>query len=382
MSDASKMDVAATLTSLDPAISTLTTPTALTSALGLEDDQPPLTAFAGRLIARQFQHLEQELRSLLQDCGVFDLGWRSRIIVRGEDRLRWLSGMVTNGVQQLDAHGGNYSFFLNAQGRIQGDAFVYRGVEELLLDTTADQVGPLMAHLDRFIIMDDVTLEDLSQQSSAIGLAGPEAARMLAQIGVVGPEVSSGKPIRFHPVDWNGIELIVIAFQGLLTPQFEVICPAVHLGNLWQRLLDAGAQSCGIDAVEALRVVEGMPRYGVDITDRDLPQETSQTRALNFTKGCYLGQEIVERIRSRGAVHRALRQLSLRGKVPSLPIDLMAGGKIMGRITSAVSLVTASGPAAYALGIVRLDGASKGETLTYNGGEAQILDRPATIVFS
>jgi folate-binding protein YgfZ len=380
MSDAANMDVSATLTSADHAISSLTTPTVLASALGLEVGRSPLSAFAGRLTATQFLPLEGELHSMLQGCGIYDLGWRARIAVRGEDRLRWLSGMVTNAVQQLDEYAGNYSFFLNAQGRIQGDAFIFRDADQLLLDTSADQIEPLLAHLDRFIIMDDVTLEGLACESSSIGLAGPQAAAVLAGIGIATPDVHAESPMRFHAIEWDGIELTVIAQHGLLAPQFEITCPAADIGRLWQRLLGAGAQPCGIRAVEALRILDGLPRYGVDIIDRDLPQETSQTRALNFNKGCYLGQEIVERIRSRGAVHRALRQFSLRGEAPSLPADLVAGGKGVGKLTSAVSLVTASGPATYALGIVRLDGASRGETLTYNGGEAQVLDRPPSIV--
>jgi folate-binding protein YgfZ len=337
-------------------------------------------AFAGRLTVLRFEPLEVELRALFQGCGVYDLGWRARIAVRGEDRLRWLNGMVTNTVQQLAEGEGNYSFFLNAQGRIQGDAFVYRRAKELLLDTTAEQVKPLMAHLDRFIIMDDVTLEDAGETSSGIGLAGPEVARVLTEAGLDVPTAADS--IRFATSEWEGAEITVVALPDLLTPQFQILCPPEQVEKLWQRLEYGDAQKCGIEAVEALRILEGLPRFGVDMGDRDLPQETGQTRALNFNKGCYLGQEIVERIRSRGAVHRALRQFSLTGEVPALPADLTAGGKTVGRLTSAVSVPTVSGPASYALGIIRGEAVISGDPLTYNGGEAAVLDRPPAVVFS
>jgi folate-binding protein YgfZ len=361
--DAIKMDV--------PAVRTAPQPTALSFTLSTSSK---LIEFSGALTAEKFAPLEQEMHSLLHVCGVFDLGWRARISVRGEDRLRWLSGMVTNAVQQLGDGEGNYSFFLNAQGRILGDAFVYRDQDQILLDTTIDQVDPLMAHLDHFIIMDDVTLEDGRGQSSVLGVGGPGAAQVLTKIGLTPPLEKAAGRISFHHAPYQGNDLDIVVHPGVLAPQFEIFCPADQIGNLWQQLLEAGAKPCGVRAVEGLRVMEGLPRYGVDITDRDLPQETGQKRALNFTKGCYIGQEIVERIRSRGAVRREMRQFFLEGDAPSPPSDLLAAGEEVGRITSAVSLTTSTGPLHYGLGIVRSDALNQAGSLTYNGGQATALE--------
>ena len=143
---------------------------------------------------------------------------------------------------------------------------------------------------------------------------------------------------------------------------------------LWDVLLAAGAIPCGIRAAETLRVLEGTPRYGVDLGERDLPQETSQTRALHFAKGCYLGQEIVERIRSRGAVHRRLAQFTLSSEPAALPLELTAAGEtaVAGRITS-TALYNGT---RYGLGIVRGEAVDRQPSLDYPGGTATLVTHP------
>ena len=143
---------------------------------------------------------------------------------------------------------------------------------------------------------------------------------------------------------------------------------------LWDVLLAAGAIPCGINAAEALRVLEATPRYGVDLGERYLPQETSQTRALHFAKGCYLGQEIVERIRSRGQVHRRLAQFTLSSEPATLPLELTAAGESapVGRITS-TALYNGT---RYGLGIVRDEAIQRHPVVDYPGGTATVLIHP------
>ncbi len=379
MSDASNFDVSATATSPEEPASHLIAPTVLTAALRPAHSDLPVTTFCGTETIFRFSSTSEEVRALVHTAGIFDLGWRTRIQVTGEDRLRWLSGMVTNAVQQLPERTGNYSFFLNAQGRIQGDAYVYREQDRLLLDTSGDQSAAILAHLDRFIIMDDVVLEDLRERSTSIGLAGPQAAQILIKAGVAIPTTTAESTIHFGEASFNGVAVTIVSMQGVVTPRYEIFCSPADAAAIWKQLAQNGATPCGIEAVEALRVIEGLPLYGLDLNDRDLPQETSQTRALNFNKGCYLGQEIVERIRSRGAVHKGLRQFSLEGEMPALPADLLADGVSIGRLTSAVSIDSPSGMRRYAIGIVRSDSMSKAAALTYNGGGATPLDRPPAI---
>ncbi len=315
-------------------------PTSLFAALRPQDALLEPALHCGALTPRVFDNLPGEMDSLLHSAGVSDLGWRGKILVTGSDRLRWLNGMVSNTVQSLPEGEGNYSFLLSVQGRIQGDCYVYRRSADLLLDTGFDQVPALMRHLDHFIIMDDVELADVSRQWTALSLTGPGAPRVLATLGFVAPlENARPENARLSAARIGEVPCTIIEAYHVAVPRFELWFAPEHVLAVWETLQAAGAAPCGLDAMEALRVLEATPLYGVDLNDRDLPQETVQTRALNFSKGCYLGQEIVERIRSRGKVNRQFRQFALLGnQPPHLPIDLRSGEQSVGRITSTASL--------------------------------------------
>jgi folate-binding protein YgfZ len=317
-----------------------------------------------------FDGLAAELNSLLHSAGVSDLGWRGKIQVKGGDRLRWLNGMVSNTVQSLPEGQGNYSFLLNAQGRIQGDCYVYRRSGDLLLDTTVDQVSALMQHLDHFVIMDDVELADVSADWTALSLSGPRAPQVLATLGLA--PANPGENAHMTHSLIGEVPCMVIAAPQILVPRYELWFAPEHVLAVWDTLQAAGAEPCGFAATEALRVLERIPLYGVDLYDRDLPQETGQARALNFNKGCYLGQEIVERIRSRGKVNRQFQQFELSSLPPSLPVELFTNGQPVGRVTSAASLSSAGQPDVLALGFIRVEVLERGESITYDGGVAAL----------
>ncbi len=326
---------------------------------------PVLVSFAGVQTPGFFSSPAEELHALRTGAGAYDLGWRARFRVTGDDRVRWLNGMVTNTVKDLAPGQFNYMFLLNAQGRIQGDGEVYAFDRELLLATDRAQAARVGEHLERFIIMDDVELA-LEADVTAIGVAGPQAAALLGGAGFGSALASEG---RF--IEHNGV---LVAHQR--GDRYTLWTGTAAVGELWERLLAAGAVPCGIEAAEALRVLSGIPRYGADIHDKSLAQETGQTRALHFNKGCYLGQEIVERIRSRATVHRALRVFSLEGETPSPGTPLFAEGKPeapAGELTSITTVAAAEWTGAYALGTVRTEAAQA--SLAYAGGAAKALAR-------
>ena len=285
---------------------------------------PELVSCLGALTPRQLDAPEAETDALLSGAGVHDLGWLRRIAVRGEDRFRWLSGMVTNNVETLPGETGAYNLVLNAQGRIQGDAWIWRSGDELELEVTAEQSEALLAHLDRFIIMDDVELVPLAGQS-ALGVTGPHAETLLNNLGLRVP----GDLLSVSGVV-DGIPVRLFRTYGTIVQHFALWTSVEQIPALWQALLAAGATPVGAASIETLRIVEGIPAYGIDIQSRDLAQETGQDRALSFTKGCYLGQEIVERIRSRGQVHRHLRAVELTSKgsaeLPAIGAELRVAG--------------------------------------------------------
>jgi folate-binding protein YgfZ len=278
---------------------------------------------------------------------------------------------------------------LNAQGRIQGDCDAFRLPDHLLVLTDRSQLPALMAHFDRFIIMDDVALEDISATRTALGLAGPLAPQLLAALGVSIPQAAAPPAASESNTLWLlqtricGLPVQITGGYPTAVPRFELWCANESVRMLWDVLLAAGAVPCGIRAAEALRVLEGTPRYGIDLGERDLPQETSQTRALHFAKGCYLGQEIVERIRSRGAVHRRLAQFTLSVEPAALPLELTAAGE--GAVAGRISSTALYNGTRYGLGIVRAEalvrGGMSGNTdghpnLDYPGGTASLLMQP------
>jgi len=381
----------------------------------LESGRTPhkLTVYRGALTPQELDAPEVETAALAFGAGLHDLGWMRRVAVRGTDRFRWLSGMVTNTVNDLFPNTGAWNLVLTAQGHIQGDLTVWRGGEEpspqrrsasgegskngdpllgtpfageseLELEIAADQFEKLLAHLNKFIIMDDVELVPLGEEQvgeagseTAIGMTGPEAGEVLERVGL--PVITSA--MAGTSVEWNGWNLKIRRSYGAMAQHYEFWLPSAGLEKLWSCLRTGGATPVGCASVDAFRIAEGIPAYGIDMVERDLPQETSQLRALHFAKGCYLGQEIVERIRSRGNVHRHLRPLELSGPVPEGGAELkIEDGTVAGQIRSAAELVLATGNRVFALGMVRSEAEAGEQVFAYKtgtvAGTARILETP------
>jgi folate-binding protein YgfZ len=328
----------------------------------------------------QYAAKTTELQSLLHAAGVFDLGYRAVLRVTGKDRVRWLNGMITQTVKGMNPGDIGYTLVLNPQGRMQGDADLSIHEEFLQLETDRSQSERLLSHLRRYIIMDDVKLEELAGSRTALGIAGPRAAQILQTLGSPAPE-----PGKFQAGNLAGVEITVYGSFGPALPRFEIHLATDDVLAVWNGLTGAGATPCGIECMEDLRVLEGVPACGVDFSDKHLPQETNLYRALNFTKGCYIGQEIVERIRARATVHRSLRQFELEGATPNpgpgQPIELRAGDTAVGELTSVAHFELPDLNKTLALGIVRVEALENvgAEPLRYEGGMAVALEAPPAV---
>jgi folate-binding protein YgfZ len=318
-----------------------------------------------------------QLAALLQGAGLSSLDSIGWIRVTGEDRVRWLNGMVTNSVQDLQPGKGCYNFLLSVQGRIQGDAYIFAQPDALLLETASEQVSALMVLLDRFIIMDDVELTDASSTQSGISITGPTAASLLEQVGL---SVASVGELERKTISWNSTEVSVIHAYSPLVHRFEIWSEPATIEVLSQALLRTGIVPCDAQSQEWLRILEGTPRFGTDIRDKELPQETAQTRALHFAKGCYLGQEIVERIRSRGNVHRTFAAFRLDGDVANPNAVLEADGKQVGELTSVAVIPLAGERMQLGLGYIRREALERGLPLHYPSGIAVPVSLPFTTV--
>jgi folate-binding protein YgfZ len=254
-------------------------------------------------------------------AGWLDLSARGKIKLTGEDRARLLHAMSTNHIQQLTPGSGCYAFFLNDKGRVLADANILCRPDYFLLDVEPETREPLYQHLDRFIIADDVTLEDVTDATTTIAIEGPEAASVLERAGAPVPEAE------FSSVDWG--QALVARLNSTGSAGFFIFAPADEKPALISRLEAAGAAFADDEAARVVRLEHGKPRYGEDISERFLAQEANQPQALHFSKGCYLGQEIVERVRSRGQIHRVLNPLVLETKEPPLPgTNLETGAEV------------------------------------------------------
>jgi folate-binding protein YgfZ len=344
------------------------------SGASLSDELPAagrLVEYGGAQIRAVFSSTEGEWAALRSGCGVFDLGWRAKLVVTGRDRTRWLNGMVTNNIRDLAAGHGVYSFLLNAQGHILGDMYVFNRGESFLIDTDRAQAGGLAQLLKKYIIMDQVVLSEAGEsQITALGLEGPRSNDVLLRAGF---EPSELAPLEVEDRMWNDVSIsLVRSLQG----GYVIWLLPEHAGAMWEALAAAGATPAGAEALEMWRIAAGIPRYGVDIRERDLPQETGQEHALNFKKGCYVGQEIVERIRSRGAVHRRFTGFSFEGPAPPPGARIEHDGRDVGEVTSLATLPLGK---VVGLGYLRREAGGPGTTIAVGGVQATVSELPFNI---
>jgi aminomethyltransferase len=347
--------------------------TALHPWLALPEAQ--IGQYNGVETALSFGSPADELAALRSACGVFALPWRAQINVTGKDRVRWLHNMVTNNVRDLAVNRGNYNFVLNAQGRILGDLYIYNRGESLLLETDSGQVETLLNTMKRFIIMDKVELTPVGPQIAALGICGPQFSQVFSAAGI---DINGMAPLEVRDLTIDGIAATLIAGPAKKPGWFEIWIDSAHAQELWSKLTAAGALPTGAQALEMWRVLRGIPNYGQDIRDRDLPQETGQADALHFTKGCYIGQEIVERIRSRGHVHRQFRGFEFRGDAPSLESS-EADRRSAVEITSLARIPTQAGEKAIGLGYVRHEVLGEADEIQVRGVTAKVVELPFEI---
>ena len=289
--------------------------------------------------------------ALRESAAWIDLSVRGTIRVNGDDRARLLHAITTNHIHQLRPGTGCYAFFLDAQGRVLADANILCREDHFLLDTEPETRERIFGHLDHYIIADDVTLEDTTARTTSIAVEGPRSAGVLARIGASVPEAD------YAFVPWGS--RLVARLNSTGSPGFFVFAPVDQKPALIAQL---GIEQADAEAARIVRLEHGKPRYSEDITHRFLAQETNQSHALHFNKGCYLGQEIVERVRTRGLLHRRLMAVDIHGTTAPAPgTRLTAKGKVAAEVTSA-----AFSPAlarVVALAYVRTEFAQSGSTV-------------------
>ncbi len=317
--------------------------------------------------------MAEEYRALRAGCGLVDRSSVGRLEILGADRQRFLNAYVTCEVKGLAAGEGAYGFFTNPQGRILSDLVVLAHEDRLWVQLPPGLEEAMANHLRKYILADRVEVRSL--EDVPLSLVGPQA---VASLGAAG---AAELP---PPGEWRHVRSAVHGFEvdlqrtgGLGAEAYTLWVPAADAPHLVEHLLaDPAVEPIGAEAMEVLRAEAGIPRFGQDFGPDNFPQETGMEGAVSFTKGCYLGQEVVARIHYRGGVQKTLRGLAFAaGAAPRPGAQLSFEGREVGTATTVVDSIALGHP--VGLAILHRRGAAAGTQLDVEGGgQAEARDLP------
>ena len=283
-------------------------------------------------------------------AGLIDLSARGRISVSGSEAVIFLNGLITNDLKLLEENRWMPAAFPNVQGRLLAAVRVLRRADDILLDTEAITREKILKIIERFTLAGDFKVKDLTDESALISVQGARASELSYEELTVVPATHTGE---------TGFDIIVDKKQ-----------------ELWQSLVEQGATPVGQEVEEILRIEAGIARYGVDMDETNVVTETNLDDAVSYTKGCYLGQEIIIRIKHRGHVAKKLTGLKFETDQTIEPGALIKSpdDKEIGRVTSVTfspKLETTVG-----LGYVRYEYLAQGTPVIVNGFAATTHDLP------
>lgn len=324
--------------------------------------------------------LIESYRALTEHAAIGAIAPSAALGVGGADRASFLHGLLTNDVQALAPGSGCYAAWLTPQGRMITDLHVFETGDRILLDVPAELAAALVERLDQSVFTEDVQLTDLSRSLASVWIHGPSAAAILERVLRGASGLGSWPGYRHALMQFGDVPARVARIDQLGVPGFAVYVDAAREPDLRAALAAAGAAAADAEALEAARVEAGYPVFGVDMTEETIPLEAGiEERAISFTKGCYVGQEVIVRVlhRGHGRVARRLVGLRLEGATPLRGGRILADGREIGAVTSAARSPRL-GP--IAMGYVHRDFASPGTRVaveTPDGTAAALVsDRP------
>ena len=274
-------------------------------------------------------------------AGLIDLSSHGRFRVGGSEAVQFLNGLITNDMKTLVQDAWMPAAFPNVQGRLLANVRVARlkALElenpNYVIDTEVATRENVLKTLERFTLAGDFRVTDITDETRQFAVQGSEADDVVHS--VLGDAVTSLLEHGATTISWKGMEVTALRDTHTGAKGFDLIAPAVIARDLWQSLVDAGATPVSKDVVETLRIEAGIPRYGLDMDETNVVTETNLEDAVSYTKGCYIGQEIIARIKYRGHVAKKLTGLSFADKVEVASGDVIKSleDKDIGRITSA-----------------------------------------------
>jgi folate-binding protein YgfZ len=308
----------------------------------------------------------EQYRAFRQGAALLDRSGRSRLRLTGADRLSYLQGLLTNDVAALTAGTGCYACLLTAQGRMIADMYLMETGDALLMDLIGELAGKVAAHLDQFVFSEDVQIADESDATSQLGVYGPGAAAVIAQVldrstdePATGDEhLAPTRVLDSSMRSWQGATVVVVCRDDVGVRGFDLFVARARASELAEALRRAGAVDAATDVAEVCRVEGGVPLFHQDMDEDTIPLEAGiEDRAISLTKGCYVGQEIIIRVLHRGHGRVAKRLVGLTlptsASVPARADTLRSGDREIGSITSAVWSPALQAP--IAMGYVHRD---------------------------
>ena len=291
------------------------------------------------MLPRHFGDPVAEYTAVRSAVGLLDLSYYGLIQLTGPDRVSFLQGMVSNDVKKLAPNSGLHAAVLDVNGKVLADLRVLCTENAFILLLLEALKSKVIDHLNHYLVADEVDIEDLADRYAMISIQGPHALLLLNSVA---PHQDPPLHMFAHcPMRIAGCDTRVVRTTHTGEEGFDVVMAIEDGVRIVEEVERAGvalgARWVGLEAQEVLRIEAGLPRYGVDITEENLLLETGLDDAVSFNKGCYLGQEVVERVHSRGHVNRKLVGLVLDGSALALAGDaVFSDGREIGKVTSSI----------------------------------------------
>jgi folate-binding protein YgfZ len=334
--------------------------------------------YFGTLLPSGFGDFAAEYRTLREAVALVDTNFRAFFSFTGSDRQRYVNAILTSNVRDLKPGQGTVGLLLNPQGHILAEVETFAREESILASSHAMIRERTFATFEKFIIMDDVTLEDVTASTGTLDIAGPRTAAVLAELGV---RTFAEMPLLSHEeVIVGQIPCRVVRRELAGDAAATVIAGREQLSVLWRELAERvrvhGGAPVGMEAFNSVRLECGIPWFGQDYDDKQIPHEAGLEHShINYEKGCYTGQEIVERVRSRGHVNRRLTELQFSATEAPLPgSKLLFGGNEIGNVTSAAFSPRLGQP--IGLGYLRREHSAIGTRMDASGIPAEVIEPP------
>jgi glycine cleavage system T protein len=335
-------------------------------------------------MARSYGNPVHEHQTVRKQAGLIDQSHHGKLRLKGKDRIDFLHGMVTNDIKKLTPGTGLYAVFTNDKAKMLSDARIYCLPDALWVDLEPEVTDKIHKHLDKYTLVSDVTIENLTDAFGLLSIYGPSSHALMTQM--IGSEPST-KEHSTMTFSLDGVPILSARNEITGEPGYDLYVPIDRIIPTWNLLIQIGGpyglRPVGLDALNSLRIEAGIPRYGIDMNESNFPMEAGlEKRAISYTKGCYIGQETIARADAQGRMNKRLMGLELTSKsaptsgqaILAPPASSGTQERVVGTVTSGIESPTLGN--VIAMGYLHRDFAEPGSTVVVAGRPAKVVSLP------